>query len=61
MASTLSAVRPDTLDVLKNKEILAINQDDVIGKSISPFRWGINVSILSSMPPSHTSLTAPSA
>ncbi|KAG6902160.1 hypothetical protein C0995_003634 [Termitomyces sp. Mi166 len=38
----LSAIRPDTLEVLKNKEILAINQDDVIGKSISPFRWGIN-------------------
>ncbi|KAH0578299.1 hypothetical protein H2248_003925 [Termitomyces sp. 'cryptogamus'] len=42
IGTNLSAVRPDTLDVLKNKEILAINQDDVIGKSISPFRWGIN-------------------
>lgn len=31
------------LDILKNTEIIAINQDPVYGTSISPFRWGINV------------------
>jgi alpha-galactosidase len=30
---------------LKNKEILAINQDSVEGTSISPFRWGLNVGL----------------
>ncbi|GLB45195.1 putative alpha galactosidase A [Lyophyllum shimeji] len=42
IGTNLSAITPDILGILKNKEILAINQDDVIGKSISPFRWGIN-------------------
>jgi alpha-galactosidase len=31
------------LSILKNQEIIAINQDPVYGTSISPFRWGINV------------------
>lgn len=26
-----------------NKEIIAINQDPVVGTSVTPFRWGINV------------------
>jgi len=39
----LSAITPDILGILKNTEILAINQDNVVGKSISPFRWGRNV------------------
>ncbi|KAG6853352.1 hypothetical protein C0991_005026 [Blastosporella zonata] len=42
VGTNLSAITSETLDILKNKEILAINQDDVIGKSVSPFRWGIN-------------------
>ncbi|KAJ7583600.1 glycoside hydrolase [Mycena floridula] len=42
IGTNLSAITPDILGILKNKEILAINQDSVIGKSISPFRWGIN-------------------
>jgi len=25
-----------------NKEIIAINQDPVVGTSITPFRWGVN-------------------
>jgi len=42
IGTNLSAITPDILGILKNTEILAINQDPVIGKSISPFRWGIN-------------------
>jgi len=38
----LSAITPDILDILTNREILAINQDQVVGTSISPFRWGKN-------------------
>jgi len=33
------------LSVLKNEEIIAINQDPVVGTAITPFRWGFNVSI----------------
>ncbi|KAJ3566460.1 hypothetical protein NP233_g6989 [Leucocoprinus birnbaumii] len=42
IGTNLSSITPDILDILKNKEILDINQDPVVGKSISPFRWGIN-------------------
>ncbi|KAF9261422.1 glycoside hydrolase [Marasmius fiardii PR-910] len=42
IGTNLSAITPEILDILKNREILAINQDPVVGESISPFRWGIN-------------------
>jgi alpha-galactosidase len=42
IGTNLSAITPDILGILKNTEILAINQDPVIGQSISPFRWGLN-------------------
>jgi hypothetical protein len=32
--------------ILSNKEIIDIHQDPVVGTSISPFRWGINVGII---------------
>ncbi|KAJ1303004.1 hypothetical protein OPQ81_011206 [Rhizoctonia solani] len=42
IGTNLSAITSDTLSILTNREILAINQDPVYGESISPFRWGIN-------------------
>jgi hypothetical protein len=42
-SSQLSAIKPEELAILKNQEIIAINQDPVVGESISPFRWGTNV------------------
>ncbi|KAH9478773.1 putative alpha-galactosidase B [Psilocybe cubensis] len=38
----LATVTEQTLSILKNTEIIAINQDPVVGTSITPFRWGIN-------------------
>ncbi|KAB5590844.1 hypothetical protein CTheo_5713 [Ceratobasidium theobromae] len=42
IGTNLSAITPDTLSILTNREILAINQDPIYGESISPFRWGVN-------------------
>ncbi|KAJ3992443.1 glycoside hydrolase [Lentinula boryana] len=42
IGTNLSAITPDILQILTNTEILSINQDPVVGESISPFRWGIN-------------------
>ncbi|KAK7044903.1 alpha-galactosidase [Favolaschia claudopus] len=42
ISTNMSAITSEVLEILKNTEILAINQDPVIGQSISPFRWGIN-------------------
>jgi hypothetical protein len=33
----------ETLEILTNREIIAINQDPVFGTGITPFRWGVNV------------------
>jgi alpha-galactosidase len=30
------------IDILKNKDLIKINQDPNVGESISPFRWGVN-------------------
>ncbi|KAH0578323.1 hypothetical protein H2248_003944 [Termitomyces sp. 'cryptogamus'] len=42
ISTDLSMANNETLQILKNTEIIAINQDPVVGTSISPFRWGIN-------------------
>jgi alpha-galactosidase len=39
----LATVTNETLEILMNEEIIAINQDSVVGTSVSPFRWGVNV------------------
>ncbi|KAK2464522.1 hypothetical protein APHAL10511_003501 [Amanita phalloides] len=42
IGTDLTQITPEILEILKNTEILAINQDPMVGKSISPFRWGVN-------------------
>ena len=39
----LAHISDQMLSILKNEEIIAINQDPVVGTAPSPFRWGINV------------------
>ncbi|GJJ15332.1 hypothetical protein Clacol_009608 [Clathrus columnatus] len=41
IGTNLSAVTPDIVSILKNEEIIAINQDPEFGTSVTPFRWGI--------------------
>ncbi|KAG0706891.1 glycoside hydrolase family 27 protein [Suillus ampliporus] len=42
IGTNLASIGQEMLSILKNEEIIAINQDPVYGTSISPFRWGIN-------------------
>jgi len=42
IGTNLATISSDMLGILKNTEIIAINQDPVYGTSISPFRWGAN-------------------
>jgi alpha-galactosidase len=39
----MSKITNQSLEIISNKELLAINQDPVIADSIAPFRWGLNV------------------
>jgi len=41
IGTNLSAITPDILSILKNEEIIAINQDPEFGTAVTPFRWGI--------------------
>ena len=47
----LSTISDEDLAILKNEEILASSQDNVVGTSVAPFRWGINVRSHSSVHP----------
>ncbi|EEB89053.1 hypothetical protein MPER_12902 [Moniliophthora perniciosa FA553] len=38
----LPTVTDEMLSVFKNTEVIAINQDNVVGTAVSPFRWGFN-------------------
>ncbi|EJD00169.1 glycoside hydrolase [Fomitiporia mediterranea MF3/22] len=42
ISTNLSALDLSLLEIMKNRELIAINQDPVVGMSISPFRWGVN-------------------
>ncbi|KAI0934485.1 hypothetical protein AcW1_005995 [Taiwanofungus camphoratus] len=42
VGTDLSRVTHETLEILMNRGIITINQDPVVGTSISPFRWGLN-------------------
>jgi len=42
ISTDLSSITSESLEILKNMEIIAINQDPVVGTGITPFRWGIN-------------------
>ncbi|KAF8068658.1 glycoside hydrolase family 27 protein [Lyophyllum atratum] len=42
ISTDLGRASKETLEILKNKEIIAINQDPVVGTAITPFRWGVN-------------------
>ncbi|KAJ7662972.1 glycoside hydrolase family 27 protein [Mycena rosella] len=37
----LASASAQTLEILKNTEIIAINQDRVVGTAVTPFRWGV--------------------
>ncbi|KAF8634224.1 hypothetical protein AX15_000991 [Amanita polypyramis BW_CC] len=42
IGTDLSKVSRESLEILKNSELIAINQDPVVGTAVTPFRWGIN-------------------
>jgi alpha-galactosidase len=47
IGTDLTKATKQTLNILGNKDLIKINQDPNIGRSISPFRWGINPDFVS--------------
>ncbi|PBL04296.1 glycoside hydrolase family 27 protein [Armillaria gallica] len=42
IGTNLKSISDQTLEILKNEEIIAINQDPIVGTGVIPFRWGYN-------------------
>ncbi|KAK0112547.1 alpha-glucosidase maltase [Cadophora gregata f. sp. sojae] len=42
IGTDLAVLKKSLVDVLKNKYLLAFNQDDVVGKPATPYKWGTN-------------------
>jgi alpha-galactosidase len=42
MGTDLAKLRPASVEILKNKLLLAFNQDDVVGEPAVPYKWGTN-------------------
>ncbi|KAL0577610.1 hypothetical protein V5O48_004371 [Marasmius crinis-equi] len=42
IGTSLPTASEETLRILSNKEIIAINQDTEVGTAITPFKWGLN-------------------
>ncbi|KAI6040914.1 glycoside hydrolase family 27 protein [Pisolithus marmoratus] len=47
IGTDLESTSKETIEILTNREIIAINQDPVVGTSVTPFRWGINPDFVS--------------
>ena len=42
IGTDLAKLSQANVDILQNKLLLAFNQDNVVGKSASPYKWGVN-------------------
>jgi alpha-galactosidase len=42
MGTDLAKLRPASVEILKNKLLLAFNQDDTVGEPATPYKWGTN-------------------
>lgn len=42
IGTDLAKLDPSKVDILKNKYLLAFNQDDVTGEPAAPYKWGTN-------------------
>ncbi|KAI6002618.1 glycoside hydrolase family 27 protein, partial [Pisolithus orientalis] len=47
IGTDLETASNQTIEILTNREIIAINQDPVVGTGVTPFRWGINPDYIS--------------
>lgn len=42
MGTDLDALSDTSLDILKNKYLIAFNQDETVGAPATPYKWGVN-------------------
>jgi alpha-galactosidase len=42
IGTPLHGIKPEILEILSNKELIAFNQDPVVGVAARPYKWGVN-------------------
>jgi alpha-galactosidase len=42
IGAKLRGIRPRILEILTNPELIAFNQDPLVGQSSAPYKWGVN-------------------
>jgi alpha-galactosidase len=42
IGTLLRNIKPEILDILMNKDLVAFNQDGVYGRPAKPYKWGVN-------------------
>jgi alpha-galactosidase len=42
ISTDLRNASEETFEILGNRDIIKINQDPIVGESLTPFRWGVN-------------------
>lgn len=42
ISTTISKLNQSQIDIMKNKHLLAFNQDDIYGGPATPYKWGVN-------------------
>lgn len=42
IGTPLDGIKPEILEILSNKDLIAFNQDPVIGTPAKPYKWGVN-------------------
>lgn len=42
IGAKLTAIKPEVLDILRNRDLIAFNQDSVVGTAAAPYKWGVN-------------------
>jgi alpha-galactosidase len=42
IGTPLHGIKPKILEILSNEELIAFNQDPVVGEAAKPYKWGVN-------------------
>jgi alpha-galactosidase len=45
IGTPLDGIKPEILDILSNKDLIAFNQDSIFGAPAKPYKWGINADL----------------
>jgi alpha-galactosidase len=42
IGTMLHGIKEEVLEILSNRELIAFNQDEIVGEAAKPYKWGVN-------------------